>query len=144
MSIRKTPKDSETLGMLIGLAVPLSLKEWQPSCIPCRKDKCRCEGNPESTSKYPCQKCTNNRIMQYCIPYWRKSTGNPYPAPKLPYQRKRAKISCLHCRTNHRKCSEEPTCSQCVNDGTFCVHPSAQNLAEPSLQTSTDLNILRT
>ncbi|KAL4062594.1 hypothetical protein J3A83DRAFT_4310514 [Scleroderma citrinum] len=89
-------------------------------CESCRRARVRCEGGK------PCLRCRDMHLEcadEQNAPVVR-SEGAPPVLVLRSNRRKseRAKLACLSCRRDNKKCDNQRPCSRCVARGEECVH----------------------
>ncbi|KAI6130145.1 hypothetical protein EV401DRAFT_1923940, partial [Pisolithus croceorrhizus] len=89
-------------------------------CESCRRARARCEGGK------PCLRCRDMHLEcaeEQTVPLVRSETAPPILVLRSSRRRgERAKLACLSCRRDNKKCEDQRPCSRCVARSEECVH----------------------
>lgn len=89
-------------------------------CESCRRARVRCEGGK------PCLRCRSMHLEcteEQAVPLARSEAASPILVLRSNRLRsERAKLACLSCRRDNKKCDDQRPCSRCVARSEECVH----------------------
>ncbi|TDL26679.1 hypothetical protein BD410DRAFT_715691 [Rickenella mellea] len=89
-------------------------------CLPCRRARARCEGG------MPCTRCQTMQLA--CVDDATATPMKPDPALKASMRGsrgrtiERAKLACLACRRDNKKCDDQRPCTRCQARSEECIH----------------------
>ncbi|KAF8159492.1 hypothetical protein B0H34DRAFT_406483 [Crassisporium funariophilum] len=95
-----------------------SAEQCKDGCEPCRRARVRCEDGK------PCQRCREMQIdcIDEIVSAILRSSSPPLPPRSSRGGHERAKLACLSCRRDNKKCDDQRPCSRCIARSEDCVH----------------------
>ncbi|KAH8110779.1 hypothetical protein DFH11DRAFT_1860021 [Phellopilus nigrolimitatus] len=89
-------------------------------CVPCRRMRARCDGSK------PCERCSEMNLD--CVDESTTPTSKPEPLKKplqgIPRAKptERAKLACVACRRDNKRCDDNRPCTRCQSRQEECIH----------------------
>lgn len=97
-----------------------TIDQCTDGCESCRRARARCEGGK------PCLRCRDMHLEcaeEQTVPLARSEAAPPILVLRSSRRKgERAKLACLSCRRDNKKCEDQRPCSRCVARSEDCVH----------------------